>query len=95
MAIVHQLVEEPEEISDQKIPDVQAVDVGVGRQDHLFVAQVFDGVLDIEAAHEVVELVVFVDDIPLEVPDVQRFAPSTKIACVFTSRQLTIDPAAD
>ena len=74
VAVVHQLVEEAEEISDEQVADVQAVHVGVGGEDDLFVAQPFEVVLDVEAAHEVVQLVVLVDDVALEVPDVERLA---------------------
>ena len=74
MAVMHQLVEEPEEIGDQQIADVQAVHVRVGGQDDFFVAQALDVVLDVQAAHEVVHLVVFINDVALEVPDVERLA---------------------
>ncbi len=74
MAVMHQLIEEAEEIGDQQIADVQAVHVGVGGQDDFLVAQAFDVVLDVQAAHEVVHLVVLIDDVALEVPDVERLA---------------------
>jgi hypothetical protein len=74
VAVVHELVEEAEEIRDEQIADVQAVHVGVGGQDDLVVAQPFEVVLDVQAAHQVVQLVVLIDDVALEVPDVERFA---------------------
>ena len=71
---MHQVVEETEEIGDQQIADVQAIDVGVRGQDDFFIAQVFDVVLDVQTAHEIVHLVVFIDDVALEVPDIERLA---------------------
>ncbi len=74
MAVVHELVEEPEEIGDQQVADVQAVHVGVGGENDLVVAQALEVVLDVQAAHEVVHLVVLIDDVALEVPHVERLA---------------------
>jgi hypothetical protein len=68
------MIEETEEIRDEQIADVQAVHVRVGRQDDFLVAQVFDVVLDVQAAHQVVHLVVAINDVALEVPDVERLA---------------------
>ena len=48
MAVVHELIEEPEEIRDHQIADVQAVHVGVGGENDLVVAQAFEVVLDVE-----------------------------------------------
>ena len=74
MPVVHELIEEAEEISDQQVADVQAVHVGVGGQDDFFVAQTFEVVLDVEAAHQVVHFIVLINDVALEIPDVERFA---------------------
>src|SRR5258708_34322121 len=74
MAVMDELVEKAEEISDQQVADVQAVHVGIRGQYDLFIAESFEIVLDIEAAHEVVHFVVFVHDVALEIPDVERFA---------------------
>src|ERR1700722_13948363 len=74
MAVMHQMVEEAEKIRDQQIADVQAVYVGVGGEDDLVVAEAFEVVLYVEAAHEIVHLIVLVNDITLEVPDVERLA---------------------
>ena len=48
MAVVHELIEEPEKISDQQIADVQSVHVGIGGENDLFVTQAFEVVLDVE-----------------------------------------------
>ena len=53
---------------------MQAVHIGVRGQDDLVVAQLVHLFLDVEAAHQVVQLVVLVDRSSLEVADVQRFA---------------------
>ena len=74
MAVVHELLEEAEEVRDQQIADVQAVHVGVGGQDDLVVTQAFEVVFDVEAAHQIVHLVVFIDDVALEIPNVERLA---------------------
>jgi len=53
MAVVHERLEELEEIGDEQIADVQSVHVGVGGENHLVVTQVLDVVLDVERAHEI------------------------------------------
>jgi len=74
VAIVDELIEEAEEIGDEQVANVEPVNVGVRREDDFFVAQAFEVVLDVEAAHEVIHLVVFIDDVAFEVPDVEWFA---------------------
>ena len=74
MSVVDDLFEELEEISDHQIADVQAVHVGIGGEDDLFVAEALEVVFDVEGAHEVIEFVVFIDDVPFEVPHVERLA---------------------
>ena len=49
VAVVDELLEEPEEIRDHQIADVHAVHVRVGGEDDLVVAQALDVVLDVEA----------------------------------------------
>src|SRR6185295_450806 len=78
MAIVNQLVEEPEEVSDHQVANVQAVHIRVRGQDHFLVAQPFQIVLNVEGAHEIVHLVVLIHDVPFEIPDVERFALENK-----------------
>jgi len=51
---------------------MQPVHVGVGGEDDLVVAQALDVVLDVQALHEVVHLVVLVNHVALEIPDVER-----------------------
>ena len=53
---------------------MQSVHVRVGGENDLLVAQALDVILNIQTAHEVVHFVVFIDDVPLEVPDVERLA---------------------
>src|SRR5437867_2299342 len=53
---------------------MEAVHVGIGGEDDFAVAQVFYVVLDVQGAHKVVHLVVLVDDVALEVPDVEGLA---------------------
>ena len=74
MAVVHELIEETEKIGDEQIADVQSVHVGVGGENDFVVAQAFGVVFDVEAAHQVIHLVVFINDVALEIPDVERFA---------------------
>ena len=57
-----------------KLRDVQAIHVGIGRQNHLLIAQLFEIVLDVEAPHQIVHLVIFIDDVAFEVPDIERLA---------------------
>ena len=74
VAVVDQPLEEPEEIGDHQVADVHAVHVRVGGQDDLLVAQPLDVVLDVQALHQVVHLVVLVHHVALEIPDVERLA---------------------
>src|SRR6266540_224034 len=67
-------IEEAIEVGDEQIADVKAVHVGIGGQDDFAIAEVFNAVLDVEGAHEVVHLVVLVHDVTLEVPDVEGLA---------------------
>jgi hypothetical protein len=47
---------------------------GVGGEKHLVVTQALEVVLNVERAHEIVHLVVLVNDVTLEVPHVERLA---------------------
>ena len=67
-------VEEAHEDGDHQVADVQAVDIGIGGEDDLLVAEVVDRLLDVEALHQVVDLDILVDRVPLEVADVERLA---------------------
>ena len=53
---------------------MQAVDIGVRREDDLLVAEPLDAVGDVQRAHEVEELLVLVDRVALEVAGVERLA---------------------
>ena len=53
---------------------MHAVDVGIGRDDDLVVAQTVDAVLDAEGAHDVVELLVLVDRLAPHAVGVERLA---------------------
>ena len=70
--------EELEEESDHEEPDVHAIDVGVGGEDDLLIAEVIDGVLDIERVLEEIEFLVFVDDLFGEAEGVEGFAAETE-----------------
>ncbi len=74
MAVLHQVIEEPEKISDEQIADVQAIDVGVRGQNHPLVTKVVDGVLNVQACASSVHFVILIDYVALKVPDVERFA---------------------
>src|SRR5437588_1417698 len=78
MAVMYNVIEEPEEIRDHQVANVQAVDVRVGRKNHFLVTEAFDVVFDIEAAHQVVHLIVLVNDVAFEVPNVERLAFQNK-----------------
>ena len=53
---------------------MQAVNVGIGGQNNLLVTQTFEIIFDIEATHQVIHLVIYINDVALEIPDVQRLA---------------------
>ena len=74
MPFVDDRLEEAQEKRQQQVADVQAVDVGIGGEDDLVVAQALGRVLDVQAAHQVVQLLVLVHHIALQVADVQRLA---------------------
>ena len=74
MPVVHKVFEESEEIGDEQVADVQAIDIRISRENDLFVSQALEVVLDIKAAHQVVHLVVFVNDVALQIPHVERLA---------------------
>ena len=59
----------------QQQPDVHPVDVGIGRDDDLVIAQVVHILLDVERRLQQVELFVLVDDLFRQPVTVQRLAP--------------------
>src|SRR6186713_2310711 len=71
---MHELIEKFEKVGDQQITNVQAVHVGVGGKNHFFVTQIFEIVFDVESAHEIVHLVVLVNDVAFQIPNVQRLS---------------------
>ena len=75
---MHQLVKKSEEVRDHQIADVEPVHISIGCQDYLLVPQVLQGILDVQAAHEIVQLVVLINDVSLKIPDIQRFAFQNK-----------------
>ena len=74
VALDDELLEVAQEVGEQQVADVHAVDVGVGGDHDLRVAQAVDAVLDAERAHQVVELFVLVDRVALEAVAVERLA---------------------
>src|SRR5438046_1431579 len=74
MAIMNELIEETKEIGNQQVADVERLDITISGQHYFFIAQALQIVLDIEAAHHIVHLIILVYDIPLEVPNIERFA---------------------
>ena len=80
---VHDRLEKAQEKSQEQVADVQAVDIRVGRQDDLAVTQPLGRILDIEAAHQVVQLLVLVHHVALQIADVQRLAAhrEDRLAC--------------
>jgi len=70
--LVDELVEELEKVSDHQVPDMKAVDIRICSQNHLFIAEVLDGVLNPKTAHEIIHFIILVDRIALEIPDIQR-----------------------
>ncbi len=73
-SLVHDRFEEAEEKRQEQVADVQPVHVRVRREDDLAVAQAFERILDVEAAHQVVQLLVLVHHVALQVAHVQRLA---------------------
>ena len=74
VAVVDHLLEELHEVGDHQVADVHPVHIGVGGEDDFLVAQPVEVVLNVEGAHQVVELVVLVNDVALEIPHVERLA---------------------
>ena len=66
--------EEAQEEGEEKVADVETVDVGVGGHDDFLETEAGDGFLDVEGAHEVVEFFVFVHDGAVEFGDVHGFS---------------------
>src|SRR5204863_1152312 len=74
VSVMYELLEEAEKIGDQQISNVQAVHVGVGGKNNFFIAQPFQVVLDIETAHQIVHFIIAINNVPLEIPYVQRLS---------------------
>ncbi len=74
VAVLHDLIEKLVEVGDQQVADVQPVHIRVGGEHDFLIAQSLDVVLDVQRAHEVIHLVVLVNDVALQVPDIERFA---------------------
>lgn len=66
--------EEAEEEGDHEIADVEAVDVGIGGEDDLTVAEVVEVLFDLQGLHEVVDFDVFIEGVTVEVADVEGLA---------------------
>ena len=66
-------VESHEECREEH-PDVESVDIGIGREDDLAVAKVLERVLDVERLDEVEELLVLVKDVLVEPASVEALA---------------------
>ena len=63
MIAFDQVGEELQEEGDQQQPDVHAVDIRVGRNDDLVIAQSVKTILDVKCRLQQVELLVLVDDL--------------------------------
>ena len=74
MALLHQVGEELEEEREQQQAYVHAVDVGIGGDDHVVVAQAVEAVLDVERGLQKIELLVFVDNLACQAERVERLA---------------------
>ena len=74
VSLSNELGEELEEEGDEEEADVHAVDVGIGRNHDVVVAEAFDSVLDIKGVLKEVEFLVFVDDFFGEAEGVEGFA---------------------
>lgn len=74
VAATDDLGEELEEESDHQQADVHAVNVGVGGEDDVVVAEFFEVFFDVEGVLEEVELFVFVADFAREAEAVEGFA---------------------
>ena len=74
MVVADDVGEELQEEREQQQADVHAVDVGVGGDDDLVVAQAVEAVLDVERGLEEVEFLVLVDDFLGEAVGVERLA---------------------
>ena len=59
---------------EEQQPDVHAVDISIGRDDHPVVTEVFQSVLDGKCVLEQVELLILVDDLAGESKAVEGFA---------------------
>ena len=60
VSFLYQVGEELEEEGDDEEADVHAVDIGIGRNNHLIVTQCVESVLDVEGCLEQIELLILV-----------------------------------
>ena len=74
MPLDREFLEVAQEIRQEEVSDVHAVDVGIGGEHDPVVPQSVDAVLEPERAHHVVELFVLVDRIPLQTVTVEGLA---------------------
>ena len=74
MAGKDQFFEKAQEVSQQQIADVHAVDIGVGSDHDPVVTQPLEIIFDAECAHDVVELLVLVDRLSAETVGVEGFS---------------------
>ena len=91
----HQFGEELEEEGEQQQPDVHAVDIGVGGDDHAVVAEVVERIFDVEGVLQQVELLVFVYDLFGKSEAVQRFAAEAEHGLGLHVAALVIEPLAE
>ena len=73
MVPLDQVREELQEEGDQQEADVHTVHIGIGRDDHLVVAQAIQPIFDVEGSLEQVEFFIFIDDLLGQSIAVQRF----------------------
>ena len=74
MTVANQLREKLQEKGEQQQADVHAVDIGISRDHHAVVSQVFDALLDVERGLQQCKLLVFVHHFTRKAEGVERLA---------------------
>ena len=72
-ALLDQFGEELKEKGDDEQTDMHTINIGIGSNDHLVVAQRFQSILDIESGLKEVELLILINDLLRQSKRVEGF----------------------
>ena len=78
MTIHHKSLKIGQKEGDQKIPNMHAVYIGIGCQNHFVITQVREILFDVERRHQIVHLFVLIELIQFHPMDVERLASKRK-----------------